>query len=64
LYRQLAGPWDIEIAKEIRPDSIRAKCGETRVLSGIHCTDLETDGESECEYCFQILEPVLPSISA
>lgn len=63
-FRQLAGPWDIEIAKEIRPDCIRAKCGETRILSGIHCTDLETDGESECEYCFQIMEPVLPTISA
>lgn len=58
-FRQLAGPWDIEIAREIRPTSIRAKCGQNRILSGIHCTDLETDGPNECEYCFHIVEPVL-----
>ena len=58
-YRNLAGPWDVEIAKEIRPESIRAKHGNNRVLSGVHCTDLETDGSNECEYCFYILTPVL-----
>ena len=50
---------DIEIAKEIRPESIRAKHGMNRVLSGIHCTDLECDGANECEYCFHIMTSVL-----
>lgn len=58
-FRDLAGPWDIEIAREIRPESIRAKHGRDRVLSGIHCTDLTQDGVSEVEYCFHIMSPAL-----
>jgi len=59
IYRELAGPWDIEIAREIRPESIRAKYGRDRVLSGIHCTDLVQDGVNEVEYCFHIMNSML-----
>lgn len=54
-FRETAGPWDVELAKELRPDTIRGLFGEDKVRSAVHCTDLPTDGELECEYCFRIL---------
>ena len=56
VFRQTAGPWDVDMAKELRPDSIRAKYGHDRVRSAVHCTDLAQDGQIECEYCFDIMQ--------
>ena len=55
-FRQTAGPWDVEMAKELRPDSLRGRYGIDRVRNAVHCTDLESDALAECEYCFKILE--------
>lgn len=57
-FRQTCGPWDIAMAKELRPATIRALYGKDRALSAVHCTDLPSDAELECEYCFRIMEPV------
>jgi nucleoside-diphosphate kinase len=54
-FRQTAGPWDVDMAKELRPDTIRALYGMNRILNAIHCTDLPEDAELECEYCFKLL---------
>lgn len=54
-FRKSAGPYDIEMAKELFPASIRARFGEDNVRNGVHCTDLETDGKSECSYFFDVL---------
>eukprot|EP01039_Chlorochromonas_danica_P008933 gene8933-9856_t len=54
-FRVTAGPWDIDLAKELRPNSLRAKYGIDRILNAVHCTDLPEDGALECEYCFKIL---------
>lgn len=54
-FRQTAGPWDIEMAKELRPDSIRAQFGIDRIKNAIHCTDLPQDGVLESQYFFDIL---------
>lgn len=54
-FRQTAGPWDVEMARVLRPDSIRGKYGIDRVRNVIHCTDLIADAVPECEYCFKIL---------
>lgn len=56
-FRQTAGPWDVDMAKELRPESLRALFGTDRVKSAVHCTDLVTDGLAECEYCFRIMKP-------
>lgn len=56
-----AGPWDVEIAKDIRPQTIRAQFGTDRIYSAIHCTDLASDGASECEYCFGLMTSVAAS---
>jgi nucleoside-diphosphate kinase len=54
--RELVGPNDPEIAKHLRPNSLRAKYGLDRVRNGFHCTDLEEDGALESEYFFSLLQ--------
>lgn len=54
-FRETAGPWDVEMAKELRPDSIRGVFGETSVRSGVHCTDLVEDGPAESRFFFELL---------
>lgn len=56
-FRQIVGPGDPEIARALRPTSIRAKHGVNRVRNAVHCTDLAEDGVLECQYFFQILSP-------
>ncbi len=45
---------DPEIAKNLRPNTIRAKFGHTRTVNAVHCTDLIEDGTLEVEYFFSI----------
>lgn len=54
-FRESAGPWDVEMAKELQPHTLRAKYGHDRVHNAVHCTDLPEDGIAECEYFFDIL---------
>ena len=54
-FRETAGPWDVEMAKDLRPDTIRGRYGLDRSRSAVHCTDLPQDGVPECEYCFRIM---------
>jgi nucleoside-diphosphate kinase len=54
-FRETVGPWDIEMARELRPGTLRARFGIDKVRSAVHCTDLPMDGVTECEYCFQIM---------
>lgn len=53
--RRIAGPHDPAIAKNIRPNSLRAAFGKNLVQNGVHVTDLQEDGVLECEYFFTIL---------
>lgn len=46
-FRNFCGPSDPELAKKLRPDSIRSKFGIDKVKNSIHCTDLPDDGELE-----------------
>jgi len=54
-FRTLVGPHDPEVAKHLRPSTLRAKFGIDRVKNAIHCTDLPEDGLLEVEYFFNIL---------
>lgn len=53
-FRSLCGPMDPEIAKNLRPNTLRAKFGWDRVKNAIHCTDLPEDGTLESQYFFMI----------
>jgi nucleoside-diphosphate kinase len=55
-FRKLCGPHDPEIAKHLRPKSIRSKFGSDRVCNAVHCTDLPEDGVIDCEYFFSIMQ--------
>ena len=53
-FRDLVGPMDPEIAKSLRPNTLRAQFGVDRCRNAIHCTDLPEDGQLESEYFFSI----------
>eukprot|EP00227_Mantoniella_beaufortii_P008272 CAMPEP_0197589204 /NCGR_PEP_ID=MMETSP1326-20131121/10228_1 /TAXON_ID=1155430 /ORGANISM="Genus nov. species nov., Strain RCC2288" /LENGTH=357 /DNA_ID=CAMNT_0043154117 /DNA_START=41 /DNA_END=1114 /DNA_ORIENTATION=- len=55
-FREVAGPIDPEIARVLRPDSLRAKFGFDKVRNAVHCTDLPEDGALETHYFFKILQ--------
>lgn len=55
-FRELCGPHDPEIARHLRPDTIRAKFGHDRVRNVVHCTDMPEDGILEVQYFFQLLQ--------
>ena len=48
--RNVCGPYDPEISRTIRKDTIRAKHGLNIAQNAIHCTDLEEDGELEVSF--------------
>lgn len=54
-FRELVGPADPEVARTLRPHSLRAKFGRSRIQNAVHCTDLPDDSTLEVEYFFKIL---------
>lgn len=55
-FRQLVGPRDPELGRVLRPNTLRARFGVSRVRNAIHCTDLVEDGDLETTYFFNILQ--------
>jgi nucleoside-diphosphate kinase len=53
--RQLVGPADYEVAKQLRPNTLRARFGKSAVHNAIHCTDLPEDGQLESSFFFDVL---------
>lgn len=41
--RELCGPGDPEMARSLRPKSIRALYGKDKARNAVHCTDLIED---------------------
>jgi len=54
-FREFVGPADPEIARHLRPNTLRAHFGKDKVQNALHCTDLPEDGLLEVEYFFKIL---------
>mmetsp|Transcript_59306 Transcript_59306/g.95912 ORF Transcript_59306/g.95912 Transcript_59306/m.95912 type:complete len:375 (-) Transcript_59306:407-1531(-) len=54
--REVMGPHDPELARVLRPQTLRAKHGLDKVMNAVHCTDLVEDGQLEVEYFFRILQ--------
>ena len=54
-FRDFVGPADPEIARQLRPRTLRARFGNDKVHNAVHCTDLPTDALLEVEYFFKIL---------
>ncbi|KAG5893236.1 hypothetical protein JTB14_013398 [Gonioctena quinquepunctata] len=54
-FRKFCGPCDAEIARQIRPNTLRAKFGRDKYKNAVHCTDLAEDTRLELEYFFRVL---------
>lgn len=54
-FRSFVGPADTEIARHLRPQTLRAKYGQSKILNAVHVTDLADDALLEVEYFFRIL---------
>lgn len=54
-FREFAGPVNPQLAKVLRPSSLRALFGENELENALHCTDLPEDGDMECRYLFETL---------
>uniref|UniRef100_A0A8C7YYW8 Nucleoside diphosphate kinase B n=1 Tax=Oryzias sinensis TaxID=183150 RepID=A0A8C7YYW8_9TELE len=46
-FREFCGPADPEIARHLRPNTLRALYGKDKVRNAVHCTDLPEDGVLE-----------------
>lgn len=55
-FREFCGPADPEIARHLRPATLRALYGKNKVQNAVHCTDLPDDGILEVQYFFKILD--------
>eukprot|EP00899_Mesostigma_viride_P026543 jgi/Mesvir1/7073/Mv09185-RA.1 len=55
-FRDFAGPPDPEIARVLRPHTLRAQFGKDKVHNAVHATDLEEDGPLEVNYFFDVLQ--------
>lgn len=56
VFRDFAGPMDPEVARRVRPSSLRAQFGLDTVRNALHCTDLPEDGAIEVAYFFKVLQ--------
>lgn len=54
-FREFVGPYNPEIAKILRPESLRAKHGVDAARNAVHCTDLPTDGPLESKFIFHVM---------
>lgn len=54
--RNLVGPHDPEIAKLLRPNTLRSIFGKDRVKNAVHCTDMPEDGVLEVQFFFELLQ--------
>jgi len=56
IFREFCGPHDPEIARALRPKTLRALFGSDKIRNAVHCTDLSEDAALEVEYFFRILD--------
>lgn len=55
-FREFCGPHDPEMARTLRPQTMRALFGLDKIKNGVHCSDLPDDAMLEVEYFFRILD--------
>jgi len=55
-FREFCGPHDPEMARTLRPKTMRALFGLDKIKNAVHCTDLPDDAILEVEYFFRILD--------
>ncbi|XP_075210987.1 nucleoside diphosphate kinase homolog 7 [Lycorma delicatula] len=54
-FRKFVGPADPDIARQLRPHTLRARYGKNKIQNAVHVTDLPQDAPLEVQYFFKIL---------
>jgi nucleoside-diphosphate kinase len=54
-YTTCDAQFDSEVARVLRPQSVRAQFSQDRLRNAVHCTDIPEDGALECSYFFDVL---------
>ena len=52
--RAMCGPADPEMARDLRPRTLRALYGISKAQNAVHCTDLEEDAPLESAFFFNL----------
>jgi nucleoside-diphosphate kinase len=55
-FRKFVGPWDIDMARALYPESLRAKFGISAIENAVHTTDLPRHVDFELRYIFELLD--------
>lgn len=50
--RTFCGPYDSELAKQIRPHTLRGEFGIDKICNAVHCTDLKEAAKQELDFFF------------
>lgn len=58
-FRDFCGPMEPELARTLRPNSLRAIYGVDLIKNAVHCTDLSEDGIIECKHFFETLASIV-----
>uniref|UniRef100_A0A8C5U630 Nucleoside diphosphate kinase homolog 7 n=1 Tax=Malurus cyaneus samueli TaxID=2593467 RepID=A0A8C5U630_9PASS len=53
VFRDFCGPSDPELARHLRPGTLRAVFGKDKIQNAVHCTDLPEDGLLEVRLFFK-----------
>ncbi|RLO11301.1 hypothetical protein DYB28_010105, partial [Aphanomyces astaci] len=49
------GPFDVHVARELAPTTLRGIYGHTNMQNAVHCTDSPEDGSLETQFFFRVL---------
>ncbi|RHZ09907.1 hypothetical protein DYB37_013027 [Aphanomyces astaci] len=49
------GPFDVHVARELAPTTLRGIYGHTNMQNAVHCTDSPEDGNLETQFFFRVL---------
>ncbi|KAF0685002.1 Aste57867_23031 [Aphanomyces stellatus] len=54
-FQAFCGPFDVQVARELAPASLRARYGHTNMQNAVHCSDCPEDGALESQFFFRVL---------
>ncbi|RHY61302.1 hypothetical protein DYB30_000869 [Aphanomyces astaci] len=54
-FQSFCGPFDVHVARELAPTTLRGIYGHTNMQNAVHCTDSPEDGSLETQFFFRVL---------
>ncbi|KAF0708306.1 hypothetical protein AaE_013269 [Aphanomyces astaci] len=53
-FQSFCGPFDVHVARELAPTTLRGIYGHTNMQNAVHCTDSPEDGSLETQFFFRV----------